>query len=913
MKTQSLLVITLLTLFVAVLAPRESNGENFGTPWASGTSRVWPGPGLYTNRFLDWRIVEGRLECVTGEGTKPMRTAHLLSHAAAGKKKALTLSVRTGLIEPGGPLHENTWTGFLIGVGGSHVDYRTSALCHHWPGEDGGLIVALDGTGQVVFRDNTRGGPNSPSAEWRGGKADAWRALEVDYREGPGFEAGTGMPAAVDLVLEAIPDGNEYTVSLTATEAGTDDVISAAIATGVPREMVDGNVALASHSSPRKKGRGYWYRNWKGTGDKLEAHRERELGPIVSTQYTLSEGVLKMTAQMTALGSEDTQGAVLQVKTEAGGPWRTVAKGKLEDHSFTIPFRVEDWDAGVTVPYRVAYDLRVSPERTRKVFFAGRIRKDPVDKKEVVVAAFTGHHISAQGGGSWNFDSIWYPHNELVEHVRYHKADLLFFSGDQIYEGGLSGIVREPAEEACVDYLYHWIRWCWAFRDLARDRPTICLPDDHDVYHGNIWGSGGKAATGAFGKEAQDSGGYQMAPLFVNAVHRTQVSHLPDAYDATPIDQGISVYYTSMEYGGLSFAIIADRMWKSSPSVLVPEGGVKNGWFEAPGFDIAKDSDVPGAVLLGNRQLRFLGQWANDWSHGEKMKVLLSQTIFNNVATLPKEAINDTVVPTMTQPTKPGEYMEGDKTVGDGDSNGWPQTGRDKAVRALRKGFVFHIAGDQHLASFIRYGVDEWDDAGYAVCVPSIANVWPRRWFPPVEGGNRLEGAPRYTGEFKDGFGNKLTVHAVANPSPSGQEPAALYDRMPGYGIVRFDKGAREIGVEVWPRWVDPSEEGAAQYPGWPVTVSQFDNYDREAAAFLPTVVVHGMEDAVVQVIDEEKREKLYTVRMLGKEYAPRVFSTEGTYTVRVGEPGTKRMKTLRGLAPQTPGKERDVHVRFGE
>ena len=47
-------------------------------------------------------------------------------------------------------------------------------------------------------------------------------------------------------------------------------------------------------------------------------------------------------------------------------------------------------------------------------------------------------------------------------------------------------------------------------------------------------------------------------------VHRTQVSHMPDPFDPTPVKQGITVYYTELNVGGVSFAVIADRMFKSA-------------------------------------------------------------------------------------------------------------------------------------------------------------------------------------------------------------------------------------------------------------------------------------------------------------------------------------------------------------
>ena len=40
--------------------------------------------------------------------------------------------------------------------------------------------------------------------------------------------------------------------------------------------------------------------------------------------------------------------------------------------------------------------------------------------------------------------------------------------------------------------------------------------------------------------------------------------------------------------------------------------------------------------------------------------------------------------------------------VADLDSNGWPQTGRNKALRAIRKAGAVHIGGDQHLPTVIQ-------------------------------------------------------------------------------------------------------------------------------------------------------------------------------------------------------------------
>jgi len=65
------------------------------------------------------------------------------------------------------------------------------------------------------------------------------------------------------------------------------------------------------------------------------------------------------------------------------------------------------------------------------------------------------------------------------------------------------------------------------------------LPDDHDVYHGNVWGAGGRHAEGV-GYAGQDSGGYIEPAAWVNMVQRTQTSHLPDPFNPRPSSRALA-------------------------------------------------------------------------------------------------------------------------------------------------------------------------------------------------------------------------------------------------------------------------------------------------------------------------------------------------------------------------------------
>jgi hypothetical protein len=285
--------------------------------------------------------------------------------------------------------------------------------------------------------------------------------------------------------------------------------------------------------------------------------------------------------------------------------------------------------------------------------------------------------------------------------------------------------------------------------------------------------------------------------------------------------------------------VLEDRKFKSAPSRIHPEYRIINGFSMIKGLD-GRLLDSPKASLLGERQLSFLRDWAADWQ-GVDMKVAISQTIFANLSTYPDTFLTDAQTPQL--PVLPqGEIPKDYSKARDMDSNGWPQTGRNKALNELRKGYATMIGGDQHLGSVIHHGIDDWEDAGYSLCVPSIANLWPRRWFPQQPGEDHKDGMPLYTGRYFDGFGNRITVLAASNPYISNQSPSLLHDRAPGYGIVRLNKRTQRITFECWPRYSDPESPGAVQYPGWPVDFQMEDNYARKAAAWLPPLKISGLE-----------------------------------------------------------------------
>ncbi len=552
--------------------------------------------------------------------------------------------------------------------------------------------------------------------------------------------------------------------------------------------------------------------------------------------YTVQNETLKLTAQLYPLEPGEDRTVRLEVKR--GLRWREVATTQVIEDGWTAPFRVENWDDGRSASYRVLHG--------KKARYAGTIRKNPVNKRELVVAAFTGNSVLEAHGGD-------IPKDDIIRNVKAIDADLLFFSGDQVYNH--------------TQHYKAWMKFGRDFGEIIKDRPTITIPDDHDVGQPNIWGQSGKKST----RPGATDGGYAQPAAYVKMVERAQTSHLPDPYDPTPIDQGIGVYYTELNWGRVSFAILEDRKFKTGPEGMIPKQGPRPDHILNPDYDPAS-VDVPQARLLGGRQLDFLDDWGQDWT-GADFKAGLSQTIFCGGAHIHGKI--------------------GGRLHADLDSNGWPQTGRNKAVAALRKAYALHVAGDQHLATIFHHGVDEWRDGMISFCVPSIANLYLRWWAPLEAGANRNQGDPAHLGDHLDGFNNKVTCYAVANPDERPASGDKLTTRAAGFGVVRFNKDTRKITIECWPRNVDITGPKARQHEGWPMTIDQQDNYGRKAVAYLPTLEVSGRRDPVVQVIDEAAGEWVYTLRIRGKRFQPKVFK-KGAYTIKVGEGA--HQKVFRGV-----------------
>lgn len=539
--------------------------------------------------------------------------------------------------------------------------------------------------------------------------------------------------------------------------------------------------------------------------------------------YTHDRGVLKLTSQLYPLKPDETREVRLEL--ERNGEWVEVARVAVTLPGWSAHFRITEWDSTQSVPYRVRHG--------ESAVFEGLIRRDPIDKDVIVVANMSCNSSRTTG-----------QRPEIIENLKRQNPDLLFFAGDQTYRH--------------TEHTAGWIEFGLQFREIIKDRPTISIPDDHDVGHPNLWGENGKRS---LDRKGNADGGYFYPVEYVNMVQRQQSWHLPDPVDPTPVERGITVYFTRIRVGGIDFAILEDRKFKSGPLGKIPQMGPRPDHINDPSYD-PKSIDLPGLQLLGERQLKFLRDWGQDWS-GAEVKAILSQTAFCGAV-----------------------HMHGgpdDRLLADLDCNGWPQAGRNEALREIRRVKAVHLCGDQHLAVVVKHGIEEYGDGPYGFTSPALVNTIYGRWWHPLDekpGPNPVKDSPLpWTGDFLDGLGNRMSVLAYANPPEIRDEK----QRADGYGLVRFHRATRQITFECWPRFSDCSQGDKAQFPGWPITIHQADNDGRKPVAWLPLLKFQSAKNPVVQIIDETNGEIVYTVRITGSEYQPAVYRA-GQYKVLWGQ-----------------------------
>jgi len=564
----------------------------------------------------------------------------------------------------------------------------------------------------------------------------------------------------------------------------------------------------------------WWTKRSKGQNPppSLDVPRDQT---IAFALYTIDQDILSVSAQLFPLMPEETREVRLEILRE--NKWVQLSRKPVNYPGWDVQFRIQPWDASQQVRYRILHGAHAS--------FEGTFRRNPIDQESIVVASMSCNSSRTTG-----------MRPEILEQLLKQNPDVLFFAGDQTYRH--------------TEHTAGWIEFGLQFRELIKDRPTVTIPDDHDVGHPNLWGEAGKRSMQANGAD----GGYFYPVPYVQMVERQQTGHLPPAVDAKPLDGGIGVYFTRMRWGGIDFAILEDRKFKSAPIGNIPAMGPRPDHIDDPNYD-PKSIDLPGLNLLGERQHRFLENWVLDWQ-GAQLKCVLSQTAFCGAVHMHG---------------KPNERL-----LADLDCNGWPQSQRNRALKELRRCRAIHLCGDQHLAVVVKHGIDSPGDGPFGFTSPALINTIYGRWWHPLDekaGQNARADSPLpWTGDYRDGLGNPIRMLAYANPKNIADQK----QRGDGYGIVRFSKSTQKITFECWPRFSDQEAGQIQQYPGWPLTISSSDNDGRKVSAWLPKLVIDSQEYPVVSVREDSTGELLFATRLSTREFQPGVFGP-GKYTIGLG------------------------------
>lgn len=809
----------------AAVSPFIKTGNSFQDDFVNTVDRVWIGEKYWSIPMEDWQIKAGRIEC---NGNTPNSRVNLLTTILREGNGEFNVTVESGLLAAYDIKNQTGSAGFNLGIK-DKIDPDVRAACYYGKGLHAGVSLQ----GDLFLGEQTK--PLPESFDFSG------FSLSVKgVRDGK-----------VTYVILTCKDKDEQTTTLT-YETSSD---------------VEGLIALVNNFEERE-GANFWFKNFKVAGSKIAAKPENSFGPILWSMHTLSRGTLNIMAQMPPLGAKDSQVVELQIKK--GDVWEKIALQNIDSNAYTAHFKVNNFDACKAVSYRLVYK-----NNGENFTYSGTIRQEPLGRP----LRFGGLTCQEWGG---------YPYSPLFNNLKKHDPDILFFSGDQLYEGnGGYPIKRTPERASVLSYLGKWYMFGWVFGDMIRDRPTVCTPDDHDVFQGNIWGEGGKTVPS---DSRFERGGYVQTPTMLNVVVQTQCGHLPSPFQSEPLYSGIQAWYTDLVYGQVSFAIISDRMFKSGPEI-VRSGKDRLDHIKEP---VEKDElEDRNLTLLGVGQMQFLDHWVKDWQEAN-MKVLLSQTLFCNV----------------------GTHHGSEKMFlyGDMDSGGWPRQQRDEVLRLIRKAFTFHINGDQHLPFLVQYSLDESKDGGWTYCTPAISTGYPRWGQPDLRNApytDRPEHGLPNTGIYQDGFGNINFIYAVGNPMDNYQDNnryQQAQNKCSGFGIITFDTDARTIKMDAFRFLADrDNPKPDDQFPGWPLTISQTDNDGREPAVYLPRLEINK-PNQVIQIIDESTDELVNSLRIKGSYFRPGVYS-QGPFTLEVGEGKVK--KIFSGIQPVTKESKKIFNINI--
>ncbi len=247
-------------------------------------------------------------------------------------------------------------------------------------------------------------------------------------------------------------------------------------------------------------------------------------------------------------------------------------------------------------------------------------------------------------------------------------------------------------------------------------------------------------------------------------------------------------------------------------------------------------------AIFDDFQTSNLNQWQFDWSKYTMFKVALTQKLFNLTNIQRKDL-----------------------------------TKRNILLDAFRKDFVFSIALNENIGGLIHNGIDKWKDSGITFSIPQINPKEINLWEPTIkmikENNNLIICKDD---DFFDSNNNRFSMLNIAQSMPLKENNI----NQGGYGVITFNKEDRTIDIQCFS--LDNQEDAT-----WQRNIKIENNYAREIQGYLPQIMVRGIEDPIVTIINEKNNEIVYSRRIKGKSFTPFIFE-KGIYSIKIGDENKK-------------------------
>jgi len=288
MKLPKLLLI--LALSGIAYGCAKTNSEDSSLPaLTQDVTCTWIGPEYWTNPLMNWQLPDGRLECTHGGWNNEL---HSLTHQLKEAEGNFEMTVSLGLMDrPGLYDDKEIFAGFKFAALGHKNDYRSN-LMHDF---SGGHAEELQQNLPVLAGITNRG------------RLMIGSTLSEEILSDEALKDSK-------LSVSVSHSGNAITIKLNVT---SDESEIAKLETVLTRESLTGNIALANHpvDVPIRARHDhsdmdhptFWFSDWDVSGSKISANLEQTYEPILWTQYTFQNKVLKLMAFLVPMESESTQ------------------------------------------------------------------------------------------------------------------------------------------------------------------------------------------------------------------------------------------------------------------------------------------------------------------------------------------------------------------------------------------------------------------------------------------------------------------------------------------------------------------------------------------------------------------------------------------------------------------------------